>query len=341
MTRFSDLKQEERCRAIFLGINSEFKNITSALCLDTVEYRSAADIREAYSRLLENSGLEAPNKLILGSYCSRIFNPLGLTEGNGAWRLTKDGSNYIQPAAALAIKTANDVNVSFHEVLGRANDPQNTVGPYRRAKILMHLSNVKKASQTDLKRLLNVRGTSIYFHLKNLSDASLIDYESIGRGEPGWAPYEWVEGKKPNKVKFRKSTSLALKAAEKMSENPKKEWTCYDLAKKLSCTDNHAAIILRRLAKENLARRVGKFVSASKHSEARITKKGRRVVDESLIPTHEAMDPNNGSLEDYRETYCTYVDDTELTQNNAVGATQLYMSISPFLNQSSSQINHH
>jgi len=330
MVQLSDLKQEERFRALLTSLNSEFKNVTLFSCLDTVEYRSATDLRRAYSELLENSGLNPPNALILGSYCSRIFNPLGITEGEKTWKLTPDGSNYNRPAAALAIKTANYANVSFHEVLGRANNPQDTVGPYRRAKILMRLADVKEASQIDLKRSLGVEGTSVHFHLVGLADAGLIDYESIGRGEPGWAPYKWIEDRDPNKVKFRKRTSLALKAAKKMSENPK-EWTCYNLSKELPCTSAHAAIILGRLAKQNLAKRVGKFMSASKHSEARITEKGRRVVDPFLNPTYEAVNPNNGSLEDYKETLYAYSDDPNLAQNHVVGATQLYLDASPFL----------
>jgi len=344
MQRLSELNHESRFEAILSSVNTEFKSVTLGYCLDE-SWKSSTEMKNSYSSFLEGSGVKVPSHMNFSDYCHHTFHPIGLVIEERmqrkepfkyvtSWKLSEDGISYGQPSAALAIQTANEFNTSLYKILGPTNSPGDSRSPYNRAKILMHLDNVKKARKRDLSNISTLDESGILEHCKNLSKIGFIEYEGQDTEEKGWSRYKWIEGKKAKDVTLlRGYHSVTLKVSELM-EKTSKDWDYNEISEKLNYDNpSHISQVLSHLKKLNFVKRVSKFKGGEKLSEAKITEEGRRFIDIFLNPVFEALNPNVDEvcLEEFREVHNSYLNNLGLLRNHIVNATELYSLVSPRL----------
>jgi DNA-binding PadR family transcriptional regulator len=340
--KFSEMDHESRFKAILSTINTEFKSITLEFCLDN-SWKTSWDLRNSYLSLTEEKDIVPQNSL--GVYCQRDFFTAGLVDNKtedrqskcvNLWRLNEDGKKYGLPSAALAIRTANQFDMSIYQALSSSDLSKDTSAPYNRARILMLLDELGKAREVDLTNLTELDG-GLGHHFKALSEIGLIEYESQNTEGRGWSKYKWIYGKDPKKAKRLDGRNLTIDVAEFLSENPV-YWDRHEVKEKINYNQSNGLIsrILFSLENQGFVKKKTKFKSGEIMSEARITERGKNFVKALLKPVYNIVGDKSGFGEDYHE----YMSNNKLIREHALHATELYHSTSPALNRKPLSLTH-
>jgi Mn-dependent DtxR family transcriptional regulator len=341
MVSFRSLSHEQRFEAILSSVNTEYKASTLLVCLSE-NYRSSVDMMRTLLSYTEGSGVRVPLNYCFFAYCHHTFLPIGLVVEERikrtnadkyilSWRLTEDGIRYGKPAAALAIRAANNFNLSLHSVLGLTSSPGYSRSPYNRAKILMTLNETKNLRVTDLANLLNLDKSLVARHCKALSKSGFINYESISTEEKGYSTYEHTGMCMELIIPYPSYPNLTKKVAEFFVKN-KGEWNRHDISKKVRYKDIHAiSCVISHLEREGFLRRATEFKAKEILSNARIKDRGREFVQSFLKPLYEGLNPSNEpeSIEEFVKPLHEYESNNTLTSNHVRNACDLYSIVCP------------
>ncbi len=333
--KLSELSQEEKFRRILPIVNTEFKNITW-YCLDET-WQTSYDLMKEFKKNVEEEYAITLNKTTFAEYCRDTFLQIGLVAEEKIklkgrtnpvlhWKLTEDGEKY-KPIAAYAIKTANDFDLSMYQILGVTATTGKSRAPYNRAKILMKLAEEENLREIDLKKEIDLYIYDIHRHLISLKKIDFVEYESVSCEEKGWAKYTWKQGS-PEDIKPVVNLPTLTKKVSKVLYESGKPLDYNKIVEKLNYSyPENISKILSGLEKQGFCERI-KFKGGEKLSEANITEKGMRFVQEFLEPVYCALEDDN-LLEDVGSVLEKYENDFVLRINHFTRANLLYKEVCP------------
>lgn len=246
------------------------------------------------------------------------------------FRLTKAGKEFAAPLAKFALWYAVENETSMSEYLGKTGSSGETRSPMNRVAVL-------KAVLEGAERKLDVAEklersfhdlSLLYGHLKALSNAGLIFYDSVSpsRDGSGWSVYEWIEGKNPDDVTtYKRTSSLTRSVAEALAKADRLNRSDLKAMPEFDRSDiSTLSGILSHLAKTGFARPV-KYSGGKQHSEIAPLDKGRDFYRHFVAPIEmELREEDIGIISEVGE----YVD--AHARQYAEAGMDLYEKVAPF-----------
>lgn len=259
------------------------------------------------------------SRIHVAEYCTYTLIPMGLVEEKTALdyygtektvglALTQAGKKYGRPAAAFIIDFETRNDFSIFPIFGQTSTPREgeTRAPLNRTKILKYLNSLKDSdpapSNIEIARKLEMNPITVANSLRALRRAGTVDYEAVTpHTRKKQVYYVLKENGVPldNLKSVRQIATLTKQIAK----------TCLELVSKnivisaknifdhLPTNITHAQTrnllveinrILSGLTEQNFLER-GIYKGAKKLSNAKITDKGRIVVEELIKPFEDAL----------------------------------------------------
>jgi len=344
---------EQRLDAILAGpLNTEPKQIVTLLLRNYP--LDAAQLRTEFA--VATNGVWTPQALqsYIRDYLLLSLYPIGFVsfplisqdpaDAVLGHTITEAGRRYGQPLSAFALKLVNETGISLNQVLGNTSSSGESRGPYNRFRILESLLT-GDARIVDLCDKLNLYSTAVTRHLDALQAMNLVEYDSVNSGERGWAVYEWTNGKPENVQPILHLPTLTTRVAEYLFTHKK--------------DDSHAIVDhllenneYKKVIKESLVRRVSNVLAGiAEQGFAKFEYQGRIEMSHVAITqdqerkefvtefTRKIRDAAQygSELRAMEELARAYSKDPALFQQHATYAVQLYIQVSPNINQKSSE----
>jgi predicted transcriptional regulator len=332
---------EGRLASVANAVNTELKTVT-LLHLDD----RPADRSEIKVRIRETIGMGyLPSCNVFGNYGNTlhdialvaretVIRDTGDIEYIG-YSLTEAGKKYGVPIAASALKYVVDNDRSMFSILGQTTSHGETRAPHNRIRILENLIEKGKLRVIDLCNFLGLRQWSVQTHLRELQKIGFVNYDSVGTHRDK-ITYEWIEGKEPSDAKVVKTFNQLTKKVAKYLSDVSGKVSTHEVAEGLKIrSSDYVSKILSGLVEEGFVRREGWKVHEIL-SEIEILDEGRKFIEDWILPTRETL-ANGEALEDLEKIYGQF-QNRNIFAENAKGAIESYIKISPGINRKSLEI---
>ena len=190
---------EQRIDSILSGIvNIETKQILTLLINDNPQ--STEQLRDCFVDTTGSVWMPKKLGISIREYLLLSMDSVGFVaysflqeDLQVCHKVTEAGKRYGQPIASYALDLGRQLDFSFYQLLGRTASTGDNRAPYNRFRILEMLLE-KDRRIVDIAEELNVTLTGVSRHLKALQKLDLIEYDSVGPEESGWAFYRWTGG---------------------------------------------------------------------------------------------------------------------------------------------------
>jgi len=169
----------------------------------------------------------------------------------------------------------------------------------------------------------------IGYNLVELREKNLISYESVSSEDFGWAKYEWIEGKKTDKL-----NKLTKRVAKYIQENKVSEYR--KISEDLG-GENEARIscIVSNLERQGFVKPIKWYRNTNK-SKVEILKDGKEFFEEYIIPIKNAL-KNKEELKEMEDVLHYFENDSIDRISYCNTAMDLYEKVSPNLNKKSAE----
>ena len=292
---------EPKFEEILHTVNSEYKQITLACCLDHT-YKGRAEIRRDFKKAVKGA-VKTPDNSVFSHYLDGSFVPAVVKKRttssrflrckNNYWALTDFGLDYAKPIASFSMKYSVDHSPSLSKVLG--------LRPDVRAKILLYLDQ-KSANEAELSRFLSIESSGVREHLRVLQVLGLLTYESVCTESSGWATYKWAGRANPRTVSVDFLHNPQIGSTNNILGlylgNPMDGIDYTRISTIFGMHSKNTSVVIGSLYHQHLLSR-DKWTNI-KMSEAKITKKGSNFVKGYLHSVADALD-NGSELAKMRE----------------------------------------
>lgn len=300
---------QERWGALLSSFNTGTKAVTLLLLPDG-SYISSGDLATRFRELVVGTAMASVDSKTSTSYCLHTLCPIGLvareytidrfgSQQLVGFGLTAAGKEYGMPAACLTLDFEDKHKISLYQVLGATQNSSTEVqrAPYTRALILQLLSKANQSLREadivqELKIPLPVAGSS----LSGLKRAGAITYEAVtfqtGETQVSYSFKESPISEIKPYGNYSKMTQRIAQICQELATGGlaitqesvyrgiPKEITNRWQKKSLRMVINN---MLSHLADQGYLQR-GQFKGSEKLSSAKITAKGRLIVDGFLTP---------------------------------------------------------
>lgn len=338
------LDLETRFEAVFAAIgNSEVKQIT-LLLLD----RSPITLHDLNKRFREiTDNVWQSDRNIQAGYCRDSLIPIGLVaeenfislgsqDSAAGFKLTEPGEKYGKPIAAFLLYKSIDYPHSLFTIFGNTSASSGkTRSVTTRAAILDYLNQHSSvpSRQADIADHLGISGVGIGEHLKHLHNLGLVEYESTTHEKKGQIRYILAsEAERKMVSRSRREVTLTQTVADLIFELG--EVNSQIIFEKVqhkfpNSTErrlrSRISGILAGLVKQRICTRE-KFEGRKTQSIAKITKDGKDIVEDIIIPVKRALSDDEYLLDEWRQIPW---------QNYARQATMKYKEASGYANSQS------
>jgi len=301
---------QARFEAIFAAIgNSEAKCVT---LLTLQPYPITKN--ELHSEFLKvSSSVWDTSMLLQSSYVRQSLIPIGLVAQADAmfygssefvtgYRLTEAGRTFGQPLAAFLLKQSLDLPYSLGKIFGHTSSSGTSRSPINRADILEYLNNHSDTTvrDTDMGRELCLDTRLLGDNLTILGAMGFAEYSSW-TSDRGDFTYVLTELEHEKQIHQVRSYAWLTKAVAQIMFDIKTASTQQvrdELEKRYGKKFHNVGGILAGLLKQGLIST--DFIGGSRHSKARITELGIRLVEDIVLPIKQVL---AGEQEDILEEW--------------------------------------
>ncbi len=285
----NSVENENRLKKILPILNSEWKQILEAYCLDYVP-QSCAQIREMFKQAVHGA-IKLPDVGLFSEYMElsfspylavkRIETPRFWSRKSVRWCSTKFGTEFGKPIAAFSIKWAVENKLSLKQVFGNS--------PLARAKLLLHLYEKRTSTESELSRFLDLDESGVRCHLKWLERINFIKYSSVNTEKSGWAKYSWIQPNDSSSISLdithRNNT---VQIIELYFGNQEAKLEYHEVAKLLKIHPKNTSAILNRLLDLGILK-ADSWRSRKIQSATELDSKGFEFVRSFLIPLIDSL----------------------------------------------------
>lgn len=283
------------------------------LILRKEDWTSLKDLYGKFRNLVQGTGLDEVTKTTIKDYCSSL-EKLGLAEGSedDYYRLTHQGVEYAQPAAALAMLFESSNGISLYQFLGGSsrNSRARHAAPYYRSLILLNLALTNRTlSRKEIALRCDIPPAVTGVALRALTKNGLVNYESVKPHtqettityslSPTPPPEVGPNGKSKSLTELITMICRSLAVEEKII-SPRSVYDRVPSAMRKTWKQRNlkhqVADIMSTLDKQGFLIR-GKYKSQVKLSEAGISNLGVRFVQEVLIPIVNIVQDRSSRVE--------------------------------------------
>lgn len=305
---------QERFDALVSSIgNSEAKCLT-LLCLSQASL-SSWELHKKF--LTESGGVWKTVNVVQANYCLQTLIPIGLVaeadilyygsdEYVMGFRATPNGLKYGQPVAAFLLQQSARFDFSLLELFGKTSIKLGEQrSPVTRVKILEFLNSSNHGSfrTKDIEKQIGI--VSAAYNLEHFDRFGLVEYRSTNVEQPGFAVYKLSEGVRREQVQtIRTSHTLTSKVGDLLFQlKTVNAPQIYDLVKdqypNRKDLKSEISRILTGLSRQGICN-PELFIGGDVQSDVRITRLGKLVVEDVLMPLKRALGDDEYLLGQWR-----------------------------------------
>lgn len=299
---------EGRMEAILSSFNVSPKTVTMLLLSEAITDPSS--LSRTFRDTVVGSSISEFDVKTASSYCHQSLCPIGLVAeeitldyyGHDkiiGFALTRAGSEYGQPIAAFFLDFERKNGISLYPIFGQTQKARGEHrGPINRAQILKELQEGEKR-EVEIATQLGISIKTTGNSLTALQRAGVISYHSVkthtGREKISFTPTEMDITKVqpiPHSVALTRDIvglcqtlsqeGISVTTSSIYDHLPQKY-------KRRRYLNNAISGVLSGLAEQGFLERIRGFKMKERQSTAKLTEKGRLLVEELIIPLEDAL----------------------------------------------------